>query len=104
MKHSSDKINEVISEPKTLEIQVAISTETKNKGQGSVNLGQYDHFHGGVSKEKREQQRVSILLSKKLKIFITSGEPMHQRKNNKNKLNVIWIQIYNIWGVPSKRR
>lgn len=68
----SKKINEVIFELKTLHVELAVLTETKKKGQGSENLGQYDHFYSGVSKDRRAQQGVSILISKHLRKFITS--------------------------------
>ena len=56
------------------------STETKKKGTGSENLGYYDHFYSGVAKEKRAQEkRVSILIRKNLRRFITNWEAVNER-------------------------
>lgn len=41
--------------------------ETKKKGPKSENLGFYDHFYNGIIKDKKAQQRVSILIHKSMK-------------------------------------
>lgn len=61
----SNKINEVMS--KLLTKNGALN-ETKNKIEGSEKLGQYD--------TQRGKKRVSILISKMLKSFITSWKPI----------------------------
>jgi len=73
------KINEVFFEVKRLKMDVMVITETKKKGQGSENLGEYDCFYSGVSKDKRAQQGVAVLIRKKYRKCITSWEPINER-------------------------
>ena len=63
-----NKMNEVTHEIRELNVDVAVITETKKKGQGSENLGHHDHFFSGVPKQKRAQQGVSILICKIFRI------------------------------------
>lgn len=60
-------------------MDITVLTETKRKGQGSENLGHYDHFYSGIPKDKRAQQGVSILVRKNLRRYITSWEAVNQR-------------------------
>lgn len=73
----SRKLIEITSELK--KINVAVVTETKKKGEGSENLGYYDHFYSGVTKDKRAQQRISIFIRKCLRRYITSREAINER-------------------------
>lgn len=97
----SQKLNDVISESKNANMDIVVLTETKKKGVGSENLGQYDHFFSGVPKDKRAQQGVSILIRKNLRRCITSWEPISQRiiKMNLsihgNKLTIIGAYAIN---------
>lgn len=59
----SKKMNEVIYEMKRYNVDIAVAKE--KKGQGSENLGEYDHLYSGVSKDKQAQQGVSLLIRKK---------------------------------------
>lgn len=68
----SRKMNEVIYEMKRYNIDIAVATETKRKGQGSENLGDYDHFYSGIPKDKRAQQGVSLLIRKNLRKYIST--------------------------------
>ena len=51
-----NKINEVTHEIRERNVDVALITETKKKGQVSETLGNYDHFFSSVPKQKRAQQ------------------------------------------------
>lgn len=88
---------------------LAVVTETKKKGQGSENLGEYDHFYSGVPKEKRAQQGVSILISKKFRKFITSWEAVSERiiKMNitlyGNRLTIFGVYAVNDDALVSKK-
>lgn len=75
----SNKLNEVIHELSRFKIDVAAITETKRKGQGSENLGKYDLFFSGVSKECRAQQGVSLMVHRRLRKHITSWEAVSER-------------------------
>jgi hypothetical protein len=75
----SRKLMEVTSELKNQGIDVAVVTETKKKGEGSENLGHYDHFYSGVTKDKRAQQGISIFIRKNLRRYITSWEAINER-------------------------
>lgn len=96
----SSKTNEVIYELQRLEIQVAVATETKKKGQGSENLGYYDHFYSGVSRDKRAQQGVSILIAKKLRKFITSWEAISERIIKMNvTMRGLKLTIFGVYAI-----
>lgn len=75
----SNKLTEVVSEVKKYNVDVAVLTETKKKGTGSENLGCYDLFYSGVSKDQRAQQGVAILIRKSLRPSITTWEAVDQR-------------------------
>ena len=95
-----NKINEVTHEIRERNVDVALITETKKKGQGSENLGHYDHFFSGVPKQKRAQQGVSILIRKKFRKYIKTWEAINSRII---KMNLdIWgyrMTILGIYGV-----
>ena len=57
---------------------ITILTETKKKGNGVEILGPYFHFYSGVSKEKRANRRVSILVKKRYKRYITTWEAVNE--------------------------
>lgn len=67
----SRKINEVIHELTSMRIDIAVITETEQKGQDSENLVLYDHFYNRVPKEYRAQQGVSLLTNEKFRKHIT---------------------------------
>ncbi|XP_056635532.1 craniofacial development protein 2-like [Diorhabda sublineata] len=73
----STKINEVLREIRQLNMDIVVLTETKKKGQGSEN--HYDHFYSGISKDKRAQKGVSILIKKSLRKYVSSWEAVNQR-------------------------
>lgn len=73
------KINEVILEIKRLDIELAVITETKRKGQGSENLGEYDHFFSGVPKTSRASKGVSIIVHRKWRKYIKTWEAINER-------------------------
>ena len=75
----SNKLTEVVSEIEKNQIDIAVVTETKKKGHGSENLGCYDMFYSGVSKDQRAQQGVAILVRKGLRKSITSWEAVSPR-------------------------
>lgn len=56
------KIIEVINELTTLKLVMSVIPETKRKGQGSESLGKYNYYYGGVAKEIRAQQEVSLMI------------------------------------------
>lgn len=95
------KINEVIHEINRLNIDIAVITETKRKGQGSENIGEYDYFYSGVPKEKRAQQGVGILIRKKLRRLITTWEAISERLIKMNltirgkKITIIGVYAVN---------
>lgn len=62
----------VIAEIKILKIDIAVITETKKKVQGSESMGRYDHFFRGVTKDRRAQQGIFILIRKNLRKCIQS--------------------------------
>jgi len=69
----------VVHEVKKLKMDLIVATETKRKGQGSENVGEYDHFFSGVPKEIRAQKGVSILIHRRFRKNITSWEAINER-------------------------
>lgn len=59
-------MNKITSEWENSIIDIAVVAETKKKRVGSENLGYYDHFYSGVSKNLRAQQGVTIIIRKSL--------------------------------------
>lgn len=105
----SPKLHEVISEINQANADIVVLTETKKKGQGSENLGKYDHFYSGVAKEKRAQQGVSILIRKTLRKCITYWEAINERiikinLNIKNhKITILGVYAENNEALVNKK-
>ena len=96
----SNKLPEVISEIQKLGVDVAVLTETKKKGHGSENYGDYDLFYSGVAKDQRAQQGVAILLRRSLRKFVGTWEAVNQRIIKMN-LNLYGhkITLLGVYGV-----
>ena len=93
-------MTEVVSEIKKNEIDIAVITETKKKGNGSENLGSYDTFYSGVSKDQRAQQGVAILIRRELRKHINSWEAIDQRIIKMNlTLHGHKITLLGVYGV-----
>lgn len=105
----STKTNEVLSELTKNKTDIIVLTETKKKGQGSENLGKYDHFYSGVGKEKRAQQGISILIRKDLRRFITAWEAINERMIKMNltlygqKLTILGVYSINDDAIVAKK-
>ena len=61
------KMEVITSELGKLKMDVIRLTETKQKGTGSELVGGYVHLYSGVSKDRRAERGVSILIKKKFK-------------------------------------
>jgi len=61
------KMEEITSELGKLKMDVIGLTGTKRKGTGSEILGGYVHLYSGVSRDRRAERGVSILIKKKFK-------------------------------------
>lgn len=89
-----------MSEIKKNSVDIAVITETKKKGSGSENLGCYDMFYSGVSKDQRAQQGVAILVRKELRRCINSWEAIDQRIVKMNlTLHGHKITLLGVYGV-----
>lgn len=97
----SRKTEEVIAELNKMNIDLAVVTETKRKGQGSENLGSYDHFYSGVPRESRASKGVSVLIHRKWRKYIKTWEAVNERiiKINLNvheyKVSILGIYAVN---------
>ena len=60
-------------------------TETKRKGTGTEIVRDYVHLYSGVSKDRRAERGVSILIKKKFKKGITNWEAVNE--------NIITVNI-----------
>ncbi|XP_030767310.1 craniofacial development protein 2-like [Sitophilus oryzae] len=93
------KINEVMIESKNLKLDVAVITETKKKGQGSESMGQYDPFYS-VSKDRRAQQGVSVLIKRNLRKHVHSWEAISERTIKINMtVRENRITIFGVYGI-----
>jgi len=73
-----NKTGEIIQGLEELRQDITILTETKKKGKGVEILGPYLHFYSGVPKGKRAKRRVSILVKKRYKRYITTWEALNE--------------------------
>ena len=79
------KMEETTSELGKLKMDVIGLTETKRNGTGSEIVGGYVQLHSGVSKDRRAERGVSILIKKKFEKGITNLEAVNE--------NVITVNI-----------
>jgi hypothetical protein len=61
-----------------LKQDILILTETEKKGNEIEILEPYLHFCSGVPKEKRAKKKVSILVKKRYKRYITTWEAVNE--------------------------
>ena len=61
-----------------LKQDITILTETKRKVNEVEILGPCLHFYSGVTKEKRANRGISILLKKRYKRYITTSETINE--------------------------
>ena len=96
----SRKLPEVISEIKEHKVDIVVMTETKKKGHGSENYGDYDLFYSGVPKDQRARQGVAIMMRKSLRRFVVNWEAVNQRIIKMN-LNLYGhkITLFGVYGV-----
>lgn len=73
------KIEDVVKELEKRGVDVAVLTETKRKGNGLENCGDFIHIYSGVPKSQRAAKGVSILIRKKYNNKITSWETINER-------------------------
>ncbi|XP_030764659.1 uncharacterized protein LOC115888913 [Sitophilus oryzae] len=87
-------------EIKNLKLDVAVITETKKKVQESESMGQYDHFYSGVSKDRRAQQGVSVLIKRNLRKHVQSWEAISERIIKINMtVRENRITIFGVYGI-----
>ena len=73
-----NKTGEIIKGLGELKQDITILKETKKKGNVVETLGHYLHFYSGVPKEKRTKGRVSILVERRYKIYITMWKAINE--------------------------
>ena len=59
---------EVITELEKQKMSIAVLTETKKKGQGIEDIGNYIHIYSGVNRELRAKKDVPIMINKNLDV------------------------------------
>lgn len=60
-------------------MDVVTLSETKKKGKGEEEMGDYIHFRSGVPKSARAKAGISIAIRKKLKSRIIGWECINER-------------------------
>ena len=92
-----NKQQEILSELIRLNIDIAILSETKKKGNGNEKCKNYIHFYSGVEKSERARAGVSIMINRRLSRFVKSWDPIDERIS---KLTINWKgRIINIIAV-----
>jgi len=74
------KMEEIISELGKLKMDVIGLTEIKRKGIGTEIIRDNFHLYSGVSKDRKAERGVSILVNKKFKKGITNWEAVNENK------------------------
>jgi len=87
-----EKMEEIRSELGKLKMDVIGLTETERRGTGSVTVGGYIRLYSGVSKDRRAERGVSILIKKKFKKGITNWEAVKENIKTVN-INHLGIKI-----------
>lgn len=85
----STKKQEIYEQLNKYKVDIAALTETKKKGSGYEEYGEYILFFSGVPKDKRARAGVAISIHKKLKSCIRSWEEIDER--------LLKMEL-NIWG------
>jgi len=85
MNYGRGKMEEITSELGKLKMDVIGLTETKRKGIDTEIVRDYVHLYSGVSKDRRAEREVSILINKKFKKGITNWEAVNE--------NIITVNI-----------
>ena len=75
----STKTAEIIQEMEKYGLDIIILNETKKKGSGNENLGNFIHVWSGIDKSERASCGVSILIRNHLKKFITNFQYVSKR-------------------------
>lgn len=73
------KQTEVFQELKRHKIDICILSETKKKGKGSEEIGDYIHLYSGVDKSARAKRGVSIAIHKRFRKDIKSWEEVDEQ-------------------------
>lgn len=79
IKSWNNRDQELIEELKQKKIDICAIQETKKKGKGQKDYGEYILIYSGVEKEVRAKAGVGILLNKKLKNFIQECNYVSER-------------------------
>lgn len=92
-----------------LELDVMVLTETKTKGTGIEETGNYLHIFSGVKMNKRASKGVSILIHKKYKNKISNWEGVSERIVTLNfnhrgfKITIVEVYAPNEDASPDKK-
>ncbi|CAH1975795.1 unnamed protein product [Acanthoscelides obtectus] len=73
------KDDQVFRELHTYDIDIAVLSETKKKGQGNSYKDEYICFWSGVEKSKRAKAGVAIAIKKVMEKFIMDWNPVDER-------------------------
>ena len=60
-------------------MDLCVLSETKKKGQGTLNINKYIHLYSGVNKEEHAKRGVSMLILKKYKKYISNWQAINER-------------------------
>ena len=73
------KLEELMIELEKQKIDITVVTETKKKGQGTIEIGESIFIYSGVEKDQRAQSGVGIIVKKSLKKQIISYSYINDR-------------------------
>ncbi|KFM58790.1 Craniofacial development protein 2, partial [Stegodyphus mimosarum] len=75
----STKMEKVYCELEEHKKDIVVITETKRKGKGSENIGNYIHFFSGVEENDRSRAGISIMMKEMYYKYMTSWEAIDER-------------------------
>ena len=74
-----NKTEDVVREVEKRGMDLCVLSETKKKGQGTLNINKYIHLYSGVNKEEHAKRGVSMLILKKYKKYISNWQAINER-------------------------
>ncbi|KFM58793.1 Craniofacial development protein 2, partial [Stegodyphus mimosarum] len=96
----SSKMEKVYCEIEKHNKDIVVITETKRKGKGSENIGNYIHFFSGVEENDRSRAGISIMMKEMYYKYMTSCEAIDERliklELKLGKKNLVIIGVYGI--------
>ncbi|XP_035226378.1 uncharacterized protein LOC118198735 [Stegodyphus dumicola] len=101
----SKKMEKVYSELEEHNKDIVVITETKKKGKGRENIGNYIHFFSGVGENDRSRAGISIMMKEMFCKYMTSWEAIDERLIKiELMLGIKQVVIIGVYGIDDNAR